>query len=359
MNFVFILGAGASVSAGAPTMKEFLDRADFLRRTTPDGKLSQHAFEDVFTARAQLSSVYEKAYLDLENIEALFSAVEMGLLVRKFGPRKQHEIQTLRDSLITLIVQTLELSIHFSIDQRGLLSVGEMPSFGASVAAARARAHDIALITFNYDLLLEAALERAGVPYDYWLGDNLVEFAVPLLKLHGSINWATCRECGRVRPVALREFLKGRSANERDLFVNLGSELQRYARCDCEHQMKVLPGPPLLVPPTWEKGAREKSLQTVWAAAAKELSRADHIVIVGYSLPETDSFFRYLFALGTQSPTRIQGIWVYNPDRDGTVEERLGKMIGRGVTERVQFRNKDVGTFKAALGEIQSLLDRE
>jgi hypothetical protein len=37
----------------------------------------------------------------------------------------------------------------------------------------------------------------------------------------------------------------------------------------------------------------------VWRTAAQHLSEAEHIFIIGYSLPETDQFFRYLYGLGT------------------------------------------------------------
>ena len=77
MNTVFILGAGASVEAGGPVISNFLDKADDLRRRDKTGNLSE-VFDDVFKAIADLRGVYEKADINRNNIEDLFSAIDAG-----------------------------------------------------------------------------------------------------------------------------------------------------------------------------------------------------------------------------------------------------------------------------------------
>jgi hypothetical protein len=44
------------------------------------------------------------------------------------------------------------------------------------------------VVSFNWDVLLESALQRAGREYAY-LPTERSSGAVPLLKPHGSINW--------------------------------------------------------------------------------------------------------------------------------------------------------------------------
>jgi len=59
MKTVFILGAGASKTAGAPLMYNFLDRAHDLFRLKDDGIQDAMAdFEDVFDAINELQRVY-------------------------------------------------------------------------------------------------------------------------------------------------------------------------------------------------------------------------------------------------------------------------------------------------------------
>jgi hypothetical protein len=78
-------------------------------------------------------------------------------------------------------------------------------------------------------------------------------------------------------------------------------------------------------------------LEAVWRRACKELEQAENIFIIGYSLPETDSFFRYLFALGTQGRTQIKRLWVVDPDPNGVVRQRVEGFIGQAIRHRLEF----------------------
>ncbi|HKO18476.1 MAG TPA: hypothetical protein VJU82_06285 [Acidobacteriaceae bacterium] len=106
MKFVFILGAGASRQAGGPLMADFLDTARQLYRS--DADIDKPAFKRVFDAMLDLHSMYARANVDLDNIEAFFGLLEMGELVCRFADRTPEQIHELRDSLVALIVQTLE-----------------------------------------------------------------------------------------------------------------------------------------------------------------------------------------------------------------------------------------------------------
>lgn len=108
----------------------------------------------------------------------------------------------------------------------------------------------------------------------------------------------------------------------------------------------------LIVPPTWNKTQYHSKIETVWKRAARELSDAENIFIVGYSHPAADAFFRYLYALGSQGKTAIKRFWVFDPDP--AVEERYReRLIGAGVRSRFQFFQK---TFKDALADIRGEL---
>ena len=53
----------------------------------------------------------------------------------------------------------------------------------------------------------------------------------------------------------------------------------------------------VIVPPGLFKNEYQASLGQVWQQATKELEEAEEIVAIGYSLPETDFFFRNLLLL--------------------------------------------------------------
>jgi len=117
MKTVFIFGAGASKQAGAPLMSNFLDCAeDLLRTKTPGVVEAKEEFEEVFDVISELQGVHSKSYLDLDNIEIVFGAIEMGLLLKRLSNRRDKDsIEKLRNSLITLIYKTIERSIQFPV----------------------------------------------------------------------------------------------------------------------------------------------------------------------------------------------------------------------------------------------------
>ncbi len=336
-------------------MADFLDQADELRRTRADGVRDVvDSFEDVFSAISELQGVYSKSYLDLDNIEALFGAIEMGVLLGKLANRDENSIQQLRNNLITLIFKTLETCIRFPTRNRQVLPP---EPYGLLVEALRGKRGELrrspplelGFITFNYDLALDFALGSAGIRYTYSLPtEDSQDGLVPLLKLHGSINWGACSKCGVIVPYRTSEARFDLWDDAEYVRYNLGTLLPERNHCDAP-----LPLPPVIVPPTWNKTQYHGQLAEVWRRASAVLSEAENVFVVGYSLPETDAFFRYLYALGSEGKTRLKRFWVFDPDPSGTVEPRFRQMIGRGIENRFRFRTI---TFRDAIGEIGKVL---
>jgi hypothetical protein len=77
---------------------------------------------------------------------------------------------------------------------------------------------------------------------------------------------------------------------------------------------------PFIIPPTWSKTVEGTPLPSVWAAAVDAISKAFQIVVVGYSMPSTDTFFQYLMTLGLQGNPNLHRVVVVN--RDGSDELR-------------------------------------
>ena len=95
------------------------------------------------------------------------------------------------------------------------------------------------------------------------------------LKLHGSLNFGTCKQCGII-PWRLEKYLYALSVGQivRPTYVgpgklrlNIGSDIGQFHHCN--HPDPCQPEP-VVVPPTWSKGTRYRDIQTVWQRAAKE-----------------------------------------------------------------------------------------
>jgi hypothetical protein len=349
--------SGASRDAGAPLMFDFLDTAKKLSET--NNVLSRDAFEDVFDAQSELQGIFAKAKLDIHNIETLFGAIEMGLLLRKFGSREPDKIAELRSSIITLIVETLEASMRFPVRDNRIYPSVCYGEFAKMLMRLRERRGgfgepEFAFITFNYDLGLDYALSFHGdLKFDHCLGVPMDQKSFPYLKLHGSINWGYCRECKQVILYSFTEFSANKFfhlAGVKDIAFKLGSQISERQHCN-----KPLERSPVLIPPTWNKTGYHQDLAHVWQKGAEVLGAAENIFVIGYSLPETDSFFRYLYALGSQSRKLIKRFWVFNPDQVGT-EPRFQALIGEAVSNRFCFYKE---TFAVAIGIIESELKKD
>jgi SIR2-like domain len=139
-------------------------------------------------------------------------------------------------------------------------------------------------ITFNYDLLLDDALRKIQNPPEYHLPKLLtvLEHEEPkpptcsVLKLHGSTNWGICSSC-RERVVVLTEKVTA-------------SPLEFRARACPNCGQSAFQ--PMLVPPSWDKSEYREVMKPIWAKAVDELKQASRVCIIGYSTPETDSFFK-------------------------------------------------------------------
>lgn len=143
------------------------------------------------------------------------------------------------------------------------------------------------IITFNYDLVIEESFESAkiwnpkdgfllkvtGISHDWsrqWLGnrneDSPGKSQVRLLKLHGSLGWvlyANRQVRLKNRPYVVRKRVR-----------------EKISVC----------------PPGWNKPIDRNPYKALWREARLKLESCKSLVIIGYSLPETDLLARALFS---------------------------------------------------------------
>jgi hypothetical protein len=202
---------------------------------------------------------------------------------------------------------------------------------------------NVTVVTFNYDLLVESAYLGASwadrnpdvehlyrVPLTtasarpgkgFILGNEPLR-AFDLLKLHGSMNWyysgvddaaADTIYLGRT-PRRWSEPVSGDPIYPDELVVETPRDPDYLAD-------KV----PMIVPPASVKSGfySNLSLRTQWRAAAKALTDADELVVIGYSLPKTDELVQSLLVTKSSAVQRIVSV-----DKDIVAAERLRKMFG-------------------------------
>jgi hypothetical protein len=354
-NVVFILGAGASKQCGAPLMADFLDVASHLYQTGATAE-KKADFERVFKAIGALQAVHSKAQLELTNIESIFTALEIANVLGKLPDTPADEIPKVIISLKELIVKTLELTINFPTSKSYIGVPAPYEQFTKLLGYLRGEAsptHTVSVITFNYDIAVDMALFRAGLGPDYGISPKGRQHSpVPLLKLHGSLNWGSREDNGEVYPLLLEDYFSKYSIMGFDEHgtckIPVGSQLKEYFS---KHTDIKVAAEPVIVPPAWNKADHHHALSKVWANAAHQLEDAEYIFIIGYSLPETDAFFRLLYALGTVGKNPLNKVIVYNPDNSGHVDARFKGVLGPGAAARYEYKTK---TFQDAINDIKS-----
>lgn len=348
---VYILGAGFSASAGAPLIHDFIDRSR-LYFDDPSSNLDkserQH-FERFLEFKRRMSQAREKVKIDLDDIEQLFGLVEI-------SQRLEPTSRDTRDSTVYVIAKTLEIATRSRMRKRLGFSPApgsrqtwappptfeatpgyDPPAYGAGLydffaalgsgllddperRAFRANS----FITFNYDLVLDDALRRVGVAPDYHLPPEytLTEDTHPsqsscsVLKLHGSTNWGICFNCTK-QVVVLDEKV---TASPAEFTARI------CTRCN-ERRFQ-----PLLIPPSWDKSEYRDIMKPVWSRAVEELKRAARICVIGYSMPEADSFFKYLIALALSENHNLYRFVVV--DKNPQIAARYNDILDQMFSQR-------------------------
>ena len=318
-------------------MSDFMDKAHVLLHSGKVSPEDAKLMELVFRARSELDPLFAKAKIEVENIESLYAAFEMAKLIGRLGRLSPEEVDKLEPAIRRLIFVTIDHCIQFPPTPQGYIdSPHPHKEFAKEIVLklVEKQRNSVAIMTFNYDLCLEIAIARAGLRYDYCLNGQCPDGHIPLLKLHGSLNWLG--SVGSDKPVihSIDSFLKLHNAIQSPSpgSMNLVEHLPTWAK-----ELKIEgPPDPIIVPPTRSKLQHHRQLAGVWREAARHLSEAENIVVIGYSLPETDPFFRELYALGTAGASTIKRFLVYDPDTKG-LESRFRALIGPRVEPRFQY----------------------
>lgn len=352
-NVLFLLGAGASADCGAPLMNNFLDIATDLYVHNKVNEKKEH-FERVFDAISKLQTVHSKSILDLNNIESVFTTFEMAKLIHKLpGYEKVEEIETIITSLKEVIVTTLQATIKFPTNNYKILPTQSYDLFGEllfNMTQDTMNKYNVSIATFNYDIALDFALMYYGFNIDYSLSkEEGKKPSINLLKLHGSLNWAITTDKKDITSLPVKEYVDTIRVfpNEKAIYLPIGNEMiDIFKKKKFEVEQE-----PVIIPPTWNKSDQYSSIQNVWIKAAEKLESADYLFIIGYSLPETDAFFKLLYGLGTVGNKILRKIVVINPDK--FIEEKFKNLMGPGALARFVFIEN---TFAEGIDSLRKLL---
>lgn len=281
---VYLVGAGASVHYGLPTLKsltwelvESLDQADrnilltAIRESFPGTELT-----------SMNQTVDYEELLNRLNPDAL-AYLELAGVSPPESPRRRAALLAVQ-GLHDFVLERCKRVAH----QRG--------PFDALVKAVDS--HSV-IVSFNWDVLLEMAVLRAGREYSY-LPPGLKGDGVLLLKPHGSINWFASldRELLYVNESS-NLWVIGPNISSYMCYKKLPLDPVDFSKTTVEY---VLSRTPAIVPPSATRAldvggvprdgfvahGHDLTMQATWLTVAQAIDRARQLVVIGYSLPGTD-----------------------------------------------------------------------
>ena len=281
---VYLIGAGFSAPLGLPVMSNFLVRSKDLFATQPE---KYRHFEEVFKTIANMHVCKSYFEADLFNIEEILSILEM-----REGLESSSEVRTFI-KYITDVVQhyTPVLKQPPPVRQGGwmqsIFGVGIASHYGSFVgslfnlkfsvawppgnpdsgairfASCENATASYSLVSLNYDLVLEnltsflnehhPSAKQVRFQREFSRGTSADAIEVPLSKLHGSVE---SRE---------------------------------------------------IIAPTWNKSLHPK-LVSNWKKAHELIADANYIRILGYSLPTTDAYIKYLLKSAVVNSSNLKRI---------------------------------------------------
>lgn len=162
------------------------------------------------------------------------------------------------------------------------------------------RSYD-AIVSFNYDIIFERSLPNRHP----WAYEGIEECTncLPILKPHGSVNWALSDANTIVR----------KSAPERCVVV-------------APTHLKFITGPEEDEDDAEYAGYLDQApqIQQVWSALEREMKEARALVFIGYSFPVADLYFSSLLRSVIATRDSAPGVVIVNPDAV-LLAERLSK----------------------------------
>jgi hypothetical protein len=380
---VIVFGAGASADAGIPLMGRFVDAMWEMAMCgrvgeTPIPQRERAILAEAIAIRLELERYHSRAAFDDRNLEDILSLLSFDALDGGSAAVEKY------DKLVRAIAVTIELCCNLKYEP----DTPEKPYDVSGASMYRALWHLLltkyqlnlpAIVTFNYDLVLERALWQryhrlleqtpdlpvVGLRYHhsgnlgFGLGKEPHEYCfetfprlfqskrgerpvladlrdttceVSYLKLHGSLNWPSSEPdpAGGERPA---------------------------------HPAQAVENP-IILPPVFNKMNTLKTAD-VWTKALEILRRAKNLIIVGYSLPRTDIYMQYFLKAAIGPNSNLNRIFVFDPvlfkdDSEATeLRSRYSACFSPQFQNRITFQPQVTGEAKGTFRHFVHLLGRD
>jgi hypothetical protein len=360
MKTVYVLGAGFSIDAGSPSQDAMVKEILKLGLSTQERDWLKQAgrFRQLLITTFNIPSKYHEKV----PLEDIFTPLDRCIADNiSFRNLNVEEVKKTRELVYYLIGKTLKeiLAPHEKsyIDRFARYLVSE--------CSIRKKGNyrdcdPIAVISTNWDILLDNSLKKV-IETDYnnegvvdyccyissFKKDDLTVkpgleklgmggFNVKYLKLHGSLNWLECPRCGRVyvdfyNKLVVNQYLDKHTCRHCDTNFKQQNESGRSSHVLTSN----------LIMPSYLKNFNNSQYKLIWQNAGIELSEAEKIIFIGYSLPHADFEMRQLLSRMVRSDAAVEVVDWGNHELDSKLVEttdRFKTFFGTRLKKPVYYK---------------------
>lgn len=317
---VYLLGAGFSAPLGLPVVSNFVTKS--RDQYQHDGARFKH-FKPVLDEIKAMGIVKSYYDADLFNVEEILSILEMG----DYADRKRQRaefVNYIRDVIAfhtpAIPVPTNREGLYrtFAFGNEGPDNL--WPLYGIFAAA-------MCQVEFAGDR--KATTDPSTGAIGYTGGPLVCKFlrSQPVKYSVVSLNY------DRVLELPIEYLHKHHDTDEQigwDVHPCANEDVLSHSLLAKLHGTVTEDGAIDIVPPTWNKG-RHQRIASTWQRAHEAISEANHIRIIGYSLPVNDSYVRYLLKSAVMDTPNLKSIHVICKDDDQqTVKGRYDSFVHFG-----------------------------
>lgn len=313
-RIVYIIGAGFSAPLGLPVMSNFLMKSKDMYFSNPN---TYEYFNDIFKTIEKMSTIKNYYNADLFNIEEILSILEMNEYLD--GSNNSSNFK----KYISDVIQYYTPDIKKYPD-RYPGNWGDF-IFGNSDIFRR----------YGYFVgnILNLRMYRDSADYNIWCSViKKPQYKYSIVTLNYDLIFENIKEHLDNNFYKDFEFGFGVELNNENEYNPHSSYLAKIHGC-------VKSGN--IIPPTWNKNSNNNLLPT-WKLAIKLLEEANHVRILGYSLPITDSYIKYLLKSSILKSSHLKTIDVLTLDPYGDVKERYDNFI---EFKYYRFKNANINEY--------------
>lgn len=288
MKRIFFIGAGATKAdyPSAPLLNDLM--SEILSK-------NDVSIKKISNIKKFISDYFFKVDLsknkNLPSIQDVLSFIDIALQEDGYFKYNKKELIEIRNDITYIMSKLLEEKLKKTEQSTNSLFVKKLTN-------------NDAVLTTNYDIVLDNCFFSRYNNINYGVrgrfaidsdsldpkgritpAQYLCDFdseIVPLLKLHGSLNWLYCDRCDEFDVTLFKK----------------GSIQCMDASVRCINKMCTDNYQSLVVSPSFIKNYKNRIIKKVWDAAEKRISEAEQIIFIGYSMPEDDYAIKSMILRG-------------------------------------------------------------